>query len=75
MKSACCRGRVVVPVDVTAHVIVNADGSLSERLSDTMRGIRWAATRGGGADIEEAYCEECGASVASTRLDTTTAVV
>jgi hypothetical protein len=62
MKSPCCGARVVVPVDVTAHLIVNRDGTISDRLSDTMRGFRWAAQQVG-AEINEAYCEGCGESV------------
>lgn len=62
LKSPCCGGSVVVPVDVTAHLRVKADGTVSKSVSDTLRGIRLAAV-GGEWNVREAYCEHCGCEV------------
>lgn len=62
MASPCCRAAVSVPVDVTAHIRVLANGTMGTTLTDTMRGFSWAAQHGD-ADLAEAYCEKCGQAV------------
>ena len=66
LLSPCCDDHVVVPVDVTVHLYVKGDGTISNSLADTIKGVRRDALHGS-ADIAEAYCVQCGAAVAAPR--------
>lgn len=64
LLSPCCDAKVVVPVDVTVHRLVRGDGTLSKSITDTLKQVRWDANHGY-ADVNEAYCYQCGEPVAA----------
>ena len=65
LVSECCETWVVVPVEVTAHLLVRGDGSLSQSITDRASTIRQQALANE-ADLNEAYCSNCGRVVAVT---------
>lgn len=62
LTSPCCGAPVVGMVDVTVHPRYREDGSVGP-IIDTLRGIKYDASRSALPDPHEAYCADCGKPV------------
>ena len=65
LKSPCCGAPVLGMVDVTVHprLYIEAGVVVSGAIVDRIGAVRWAAETMP-CDLGEAYCAECGESVA-----------